>query len=176
MLVKSSVLIFISCILMAVRQNEQKKPWFVQFLEYACPVWSPHLTKDIHEIKKVQRRASKIALHQRRQEMAYEERCKILKWNSLVQRRHFLSLVECYKIVFNLNGLNFELCRNTKLRSNHPYKLQTKLAKLNCYKKNSLFSRIIKPWNDLLINVFNFRDSPEVSNFKLTLKNHVNIY
>ena len=135
MLVKSSVLIFISCILMAVRQNEQKKPWFVQFLEYACPVWSPHLTKDIHEIKKVQRRPSKIALHQRRQEMAYEERCKILKWNSLVQRRHFLSLVECYKIVFNLNGLNFELCRNTKLRSNHPYKLQTKLAKLNYYKK-----------------------------------------
>ena len=43
---------------------------------------------------------------------------KILKWNSLVRRREFLSLVECYKIIFNLNGLNFggyfELCRNTK--------------------------------------------------------------
>ena len=115
MLVKSSVLIFISCILMVVRQNKQNKQ------------------------KKVQRRASKITLHQRRQEMAYEERCKILQWNSLVQRRHFLSLVECYKIVFNLNGLNFELCRNTKSRSNHPYKLQTKLAKLNCYKKFFLF-------------------------------------
>ena len=47
-------------------------------LEYACPVWSPHLAKDIHEIEKVQRRASRIALDQRRQEMAYEERCKIL--------------------------------------------------------------------------------------------------
>ena len=100
-------------------------------LEYACPVWSPHLAKDIHEIEKVQRRASRIALDQRRQEMAYEERCKILK---------ILSLVECYKIVFNLNGLKFndyfELCRNTKSRSNHPYKLQTKLAKLNCYKNS----------------------------------------
>ena len=74
-------------------------------LEYACPVWSPHLAKDIHEIEKIQRRASRIALNQRRQEM------------SLEQRRDFLSLVECYKIVFNLNGLNFsdyfELCRNT---------------------------------------------------------------
>ena len=30
-------------------------------------------------IKKVQRRASRIAVDQRRQEMAYEERCKILK-------------------------------------------------------------------------------------------------
>ena len=51
-------------------------------MEYAGPVWSPHLAKDIHEIEKVQRRASRMALDQRSQEMAYEERCKILKWNS----------------------------------------------------------------------------------------------
>ena len=69
----------------------------------------------------------------------------------------------------------FELCRNTKSRSNHPYKLQTKLAKLNCY-KNSFFVRIIKHWNDLPINVFNFRDCPNVSKFKLRLKNHMNVY
>ena len=48
-------------------------------LEYASPVWAPHLAKDIHEIEKVQRRASRIALGQRKQEMAYEDRCKILK-------------------------------------------------------------------------------------------------
>ena len=46
---------------------------------------------------------------------------------------------------------------------------------LNCY-KNSFFVRIIKAWNDLSINVFNFRDSPNVSKFKLRLKNHMNIY
>ena len=107
--------------------------------------------------------------------MAYEEWCKILKWNSLVQMRDFLSLVECYKIVFNLNGLNFsdyfELCRKTKLRS----KLQTKLTKLMCY-KNSFFVRIINPWNDLPIDVFNFHDSPNISKLKLRLKNHMNIY
>ena len=89
-------------------------------LEYASPVWSPHLAKDIHEIEKLQRRASRIALGQRRQEMAYEDRCKILKWNSLERRREFLSLVECYKVVLNLNGLNFseyfELCRSTLRR------------------------------------------------------------
>ena len=89
-------------------------------LEYASPVWSPHLSKDIHEIEKLQRRASRIALGQRRQEMAYEDRCKILKWNSLERRREFLSLVEGYKVVLNLNGLNFsehfELCRSTLRR------------------------------------------------------------
>ena len=39
-------------------------------LEYACPVWSPHLAKDIHEIEKVQRRALRMALGQRRQEIS----------------------------------------------------------------------------------------------------------
>ena len=115
---------------------------------YDCPVWSPHLAKDIHEIEKVQRRAWRITLHQRRQEMAYEERCKILKWHSL---------------------------GNTKSKSNHPYKLQTKLTTLNCY-ENSFFVRIMKPWNDLPINVLNFRDSPDIAKFKLRSKNHMNIY
>ena len=36
-------------------------------LECACPVWSPHLVKDIVAIEKVQRRASRIALGQKPQ-------------------------------------------------------------------------------------------------------------
>ena len=88
-------------------------------LEYTSPVWSPHLAKDIHEIEKVQRRALLITLGQRLEEIAYEDRGKILKWNSLERRREFLSLVECYKTAFNLNGLNFSdyfelLCGSTK--------------------------------------------------------------
>jgi hypothetical protein len=43
-------------------------------LEYAAPVWSPYLLKDIHAIEKVQRRASRLALHQKRGEMSYEQR------------------------------------------------------------------------------------------------------
>ena len=87
-------------------------------LEYACPVWSPHLAKDILAIEKVQRRASRIALGQkhRYREMQYEERCRLLNWNSLQHRREYLSLVECYKIVFGLNCLDFndyfEYCRS----------------------------------------------------------------
>ena len=119
------------------------------------------------------------ALGQRKQEMTYEDRCKILKWNSLERRRGFLSLVECYKIVFNLNGLNFSayfgLCKSTKMRSNYQYKIQTKLAKLNCY-KYSFFVKIIKFWNDLPSNVINCHDSPNINKFELRLKNHMNVY
>ena len=148
-------------------------------LEYASPVWSPPLAKDICEIEKVQRRAWRIALGQRRQEMTYEDRCNILKWNSLERRREFLSLVECYKIVLKLNGLNFsdyfELCRSTKTRSKHRYKIQNKLAKLICC-KYSFFVKVIKLWNDLPCNTINCNDSPNIKKFKLRLKNHMNIY
>ena len=103
----------------------------------------------------------------------------ILKWNSLERRREFLSLVERYKVVLNLNGVNFsdyfELCRSSKTRSKHQYKIQTKLAKLNCY-KYSFFVKVIKFRNDLPSNVVNCRDSPNINNFKLRLKNHMNIY
>ena len=149
-------------------------------LEYASPVWSPHLAKDIHEIEKVQRRALLITLGQRREEIAYEDRGKILKWNSLERRREFLSLVECYKTAFNLNGLNFSdylelLCGSTKTRSSHQYKKQTALAKLNCYKW-SFFVWDNQVFFSVIFQVINCHDSPNVNKFKLRLKNHMIIY
>lgn len=52
-------------------------------LEYAVPVWCPFLVKDIVFLEKVQRRASRQPLSQKRGEMDYEERCSILKWSPL---------------------------------------------------------------------------------------------
>ena len=61
--------------------------------EYAAAVWSPHLVKDIVALEKVQRRASRLA---KCGEMSYEQRCNLLKWQTLERRREFLSLVQCY--------------------------------------------------------------------------------
>ena len=48
--------------------------------------------------------------------------------------KRILSVVECYKTVFGLNGLDlddyFEFCRSKNTRANHPFKIQTKLAKV----------------------------------------------
>lgn len=71
-------------------------------LEYAVPVWCPYLVKDIHALENVQRRASRLALNQCKGYMSYEDRCKLLKWPTLSDRRIYLSLVECYKIVFGI--------------------------------------------------------------------------
>ena len=115
-------------------------------------VWSPHLVKDIQALEAVQRRASRLALKQRRGEMSYEDRCKILKWNTLEKRREFLSLVECYKTVFGLNGISFEEVFEYKqyraTRTNHTYTLYPKRPRINCF-KYSFFVRIISLWNNL---------------------------
>ena len=116
-------------------------------LEYAAPVWNPYLVKDIHALEQVQRRASRLALRQKRNEMAYEERCKLLGWPKLSTRRLYLSLIECYKIVFGISHLHFddylEYTKIKSTRSNQPYKLYIKGAKINSF-KYSFFVTIVQ--------------------------------
>lgn len=93
-----------------------------------------------------QQSQSRIVLGQKRCEMSYEDRCELLGWSTLEHRREYFSLVECYKIVFELNGLEccdyFEFCNNNT-RSNNPFKICMKSAKVNAF-KHSFFMRIIK--------------------------------
>ena len=106
-------------------------------LEYASPVWCPYLVKNIVLLEKVQRRASRLALGQRRGEMSYEDRCEMLRWSQLTDRRLYFSLIECYKLVFGLNSLcfsDFFEFASKRNRSNHNYKLQVKSANCNCNK------------------------------------------
>ena len=89
----------------------------------------------------------RLALNQKRGEMSYEERCKKLGWPVLSIRRDYLSLIECYKIVFGISdNLNFsdlfEMSKSQRTRANHRYKLYTKRAKANAY-KYSFFVRIV---------------------------------
>ena len=69
-------------------------------LGYAVPVWCPYLDKDIHALESIQRRASTLALNQHKGEMPYVDRCKLLKWPSLSDRRIYRYLLKCYKFVF----------------------------------------------------------------------------
>ena len=101
--------------------------------------------KDIVALEKVQRRASRHALRQKRGEMSYEQRCNLLKWQTLERwRSEFLSLVQCYNLVFGIEYLSFldffEFASSTRARANHDYKLYLKRAVCNCYKFNSLSS------------------------------------
>ena len=124
-------------------------------LEYASPVWCPYLVKNIVLLEKVQRRASRLALGQRRGEMSYEDRCKMFWWSQLTDRKLYFSRIECYKLVFGLQSLcfsDFFEFASKRTRSNHNYKLQVKSPNCNCY-KYSFFVKIIREWNDLPANM-----------------------
>ena len=127
-------------------------------------------------LERVQRRASRLALGQKRNEMEYEDRLRKLKWPTLETRRLFLSLVECYKIVFGMNKLNFddlfEITKCNSTRANHPYKLYVKPAKCNPY-KYSFPIRIVRDWNSLPGSIV---EAGSLSRFKSALKRFLNIY
>ena len=68
--------------------------------------------------------------------MDNEERCSILKWSPLKNRRLDFSLTECYKCIFPLSNLEFQdfFQLASKRISNHNYKLKFQASSCNCYK------------------------------------------
>ena len=70
---------------------------------YVAPVWSPYQRKG-YCLEKVQRRATPLALKQKRGEMSHEDRCRLLNWQTQEKRREFLSLVQ---IVLGIDNLPF---------------------------------------------------------------------
>ena len=110
--------------------------------------------------------------------MSYEDRSKLLKWPSLSDRRTFLSLVKCYKIVFGFYHLKFEeffyFATTRSTRANRQYKLYVKPARLNCLNcyKYPFFVRIVKLWNELLGDMV---EADSFQHFESKLKLHLNI-
>ena len=76
------------------------KALVIPILEYAVPLWSPYLQKNMNALERVQRRASKYALPMSSRDSPYGERLAMLGWSSLQSRRSYLSLLECYKTIF----------------------------------------------------------------------------
>ncbi len=74
--------------------------------------------------------------------MSYEDRYQLPKWPTLSDRRIYLSLDECYNIVFVFYHLKFEdffeFATTKCTRINHSYKLYIKPARLNYYKHSFL--------------------------------------
>ena len=73
-------------------------------IEYATPVWSPHLKGDRDKIEKLQRRATKLVPDLK--DLPYEERLRNLKLPTLEYRRLRTDLILLYKYTHNLIKLD----------------------------------------------------------------------
>ena len=106
--------------------------------------------------------------------MSYEDRCEMLRWSQLTDRRLYFSLIECYKLVFGLNSLcfcDFFEFALKRTRSNHNYKLQVNWRTAIVINTLSSF-KIIREWNDLPANVVEIGN---LRRFKIALKSYMRI-
>jgi len=138
-------------------------------LEYAVQCWSPYLVKDIEELEKIQHRITKLVPGL--QDVPYEERCKRLNLQTLVQRRQRGDLIEVYKILRGHEGSDYT--KFFKLRSGntrgHNWKLEKKEQHRSLMRGGWFAIRVVNPWNDLPHYVVN---APTIATFKTRLDKH----
>jgi hypothetical protein len=136
-------------------------------LEYASPVWSPHLVGDIDRVESVQRRFTKSLRGQRKK--SYSERLSFLELDSLELRRLKADLYLTFSLLHSLVDFNFaklfELRIDNRTRG-HPLKLSIGQFKTDC-RKYFFANRIVKVWNDLPGEVVML---PTLNSFKSRLR------
>ena len=107
-------------------------------VEYANSVWHPRFKKDVEQLEKVQRRATKLVTSLR--DMSYQKRLQALHLPSLVYRRHRGDMIEVYKFIYGIYKSGHSLlplAPSSALRG-HIYKLKKRHC---CTQLRSNFSR-----------------------------------
>ena len=125
-------------------------------LEFNSVVWSPYFKCDIDAVERVQRRFTKRLPGLRF--CTYGERLKKLDLDSLELRRLYIDLVTCYKIVFGLIKLDFDVFFTFSpvvCTTGHQYKLFNNRGDVNV-RKNFFSIRIVKIWNSLPSDIVDF--------------------
>ena len=138
-------------------------------LEYAVQFWSPCYQKDQNKLESIQRRATKLVpgFHS----LQYEERLKRLDMFSLKDRRIRGDLIETFKILKNIENLNydnfFELSPQLPTRNNG---LKLKGQRFNTDLRKSYFNiRVVDFWNKLPASVV---QADTIPSFKNRLDKH----
>ena len=139
-------------------------------LEYACPVWNPHLVKHIHSIESIQRRATRLICGSVK---SHSERLAELNWSTLELRRKYICLVQLYKIINGFSDVDYtryiDLTGPTRTRRNHDFKIRPRAVRTN-YFKFSFFNRYVNDWNSLPNSVMS---ASSLNAFKNRLLNYL---
>ena len=118
-------------------------------LEYACPVWDPHLQKDKILLERVQRRAARFAAnnYQDRRPGSMTKLLRDLKWGTLEQRRNTISLQVFHKCHNHLIDIQFP---SNITKGDQRTRGSNKYHQCRCdtvQETNSFYHRTIRKWN-----------------------------
>ena len=136
-------------------------------LEFAEPVWSPHMEMHIEKLERIQRRASKHAPGLAK--MDYAERLNQLNLTSLEDRRIRGDLITQFKIMNGLEAVNWTNppARYGATTRGHHLRYVKELS-TNSIRSNFFFNRIANVWNGLPAEVIR---ANTVNMFKARLDN-----
>jgi ribonuclease P/MRP protein subunit RPP40 len=123
-------------------------------LDYCFQVWRPHLQRDVDLLERVQKRATRMISECK--ELSYKERLRKVGLTTLETRRIRADLLEVYKIVNRLEGIDekdFFLRKNVATRRTYSSRINScaflkKRFKLDMG-KYSFCNRVINGWNKL---------------------------
>ncbi len=135
-------------------------------LEYAAPVWDPHLRKDCELLEHTQKFAFKICT--KTWDKGYDDLMDMINLPPLANRRLHLKLCSLYKIVHDLSYFppNIVVPKVTRSLTCTPYTLQQPFARTNSY-FYSFVPRSISLWNALPEFVVS---APSLLSFKHSLQ------
>ena len=132
-------------------------------LEYANVVWHPRYKKDIEQLERVQRRATKLVCSLRH--VPYESRLRQMELPSLVYRRYRGDMIEVFKYLRGIYSVCFaELLPRAPVSVLRGH--DNKLTKRHCrtHARLSFFSfRVVSSWNSLPSDVVS---APSLNTFK----------
>ena len=144
-------------------------------LEFAIQAWNPYYNKDINELEKVQRRATKLIPELRH--LDYQQRLKALDLTTLEVRRLRGDLIQQFKISKGLEIIELKQAQYpahsigtsgpaSNIRGNK-HRLQSELVK-NCMKRQNFFTnRVVEGWNSLPSEIV---ESSSINSFKSKLE------
>ena len=125
-------------------------------LDYASPIWDPHLKKDIHALERVNRRAARYVIGDHHRLSSVSGMLQSLGWSTLEDRRREARLTLFYKIVKGEMAVSSEDIHletaDRRTRSTHKFKFKTKSASTSNL-SNFVTHKTIKDWNSLPASV-----------------------
>jgi hypothetical protein len=138
-------------------------------LEYCVQAWCPHLRKDIENIERVQRRATKL-IGGGCNGLNYVDRLSRAGLISLEKRRERGDLIQVFKLIKGIDNVDyskfFTLAENSRTRG-HSYKLLKDRARLDV-RGNFFSQRVVNCWNSLPATVV---EAKSINSFKNRLDN-----
>ena len=132
-------------------------------LEYANVVWHPRYKKEVEQLERVQRRATKLVCNLRH--VPYESRLRQMELPSLVYRRYRGDMIEVFKYLRGMYSVrSTELLPRASVSAlrGHDYKLMKRHCRSHV--RLTFFSfRVVTLWNNLPSEVVS---APSLNTFK----------